>query len=84
MDALNKLEILIDHEYKKQQKRMRDYERAYERIVVLLEDVKGDEDVEDYMNQLKKNIAYDSMRRVGNVLYEVQEFNKKRKVEQTE
>ena len=70
----------MEYEFKKTRKRMTDYEKSYNRLHVHLKDVKEDVDVEEFIYQLKKNIAYDSMRKIDESHYEVKEHIKKRKL----
>ena len=64
MEILEKLSDILEYEFKKTRKRMTDYEKSYNRLHVHLKDVKEDVDVEEFIYQLKKNIAYDSMRKI--------------------
>ena len=83
MDVLDKLEKIVEYEFNKKRQRMMDYERAYERLVIRLEDVKNDDDVKDYINQMHKNNSFNSMQKTGMILCDVREY-KKRKLEETE
>ena len=80
MDNLEKLQIILEYEFELSRKRMRDYERAYEQIVVDLKDVKDDFNIYEFIYQLKKNVAYNAMRTIDNTHYEVKEHIKKRKL----
>ena len=45
---------------------------------IKIEDVKDDEDVIEFINQLKRNIAYNSMRMIDEAWYEVKELKKRK------
>ena len=84
MDILEKLSVILDHEFKSTKKRVRDYESSYNRIFIHLKDIKEDVDVDEFIYQLKKNIAYDAMRKIDDTHYEVKELIKKQKVDLNE
>ena len=80
MDILEKLSIILDYEFKRKRKRMRDEERSYDKLYVHLQDIKEDTDIENFISQLNKNIAYVAMHKIGREHLDVKEYIKKRKL----
>ena len=84
MDILEKLSVILDYEFKSKRKRMREYEKSYNRIFIYLKDIKEEVDVAEFKYQLKKNIAYDAMRKIDDTHYEVKEQIRNKKQRLTE
>ena len=84
MNPLEKLSNILDYEFNNKRKRMMDFEKSYSRIHINLKDVKEDVDVEEFIYQLKKNLAYDNMRKIDQTHFEVKELIKKRKINEPE
>ena len=80
MDILEKLSNILDYEFKKKRKRMIDFETSYKRIYVHLNDVKDDIDIDEFIYQLNRDLAYTVMRKIDETHYEVKEHIKKRKL----
>ena len=81
MHYLEKLENILEHEFNTLRFKMFNHDKAMKKLHMKLEDIKDDEDVNEYLNQLKRNIAYNSMKMIDEAWYEVKQLNKKRKTQ---
>ena len=78
---MEKLEKILEYEFHVYQTQTCFRDKAMKILHVKLEYVKEEDDVLEYINQVKKDISYKSMRMIDEALYEVKQFNKKRKIE---
>ena len=77
---MEKLEQILEYEFHLHQEQNFFHDKAMKKLHIKLEDVKDDEDVFEYVNQLKRDITYNAMRKVDEAWYEVKQANKKRKI----
>jgi hypothetical protein len=81
---MEKLEKILEYEFHVYQIQNCFRDKAMKRLHMKLEDVKEDDDVYEYINQVKRDISYKSMRAIDEALYDVKQYNKKRKIEDNE
>ena len=52
--------------------------------IIKLEDIKNDDDINSFIYQLKRDIAYNNMKMIDEARYEVKQILQKRKIDDTE
>ena len=81
---MEKLNNILEHEFYQKRIEMIMYDKAMKKLYIKLEDVKDDDDINEFISQLKRDIAYNSMQMIDESWYEVKQINKKRKIDDTE
>ena len=81
---MEKLQIILEHEFLQKRIEMIMYDKAKKKLYIKLEDVKDDDDINEFIDQLKRNIAYNSMKMIDESWYEVKMILKKRKIDEDE
>ena len=79
MDCLQKLDNILEYEFYNKSRKVMINDKAMKRLHVKIEDVKCDEDINEFIYQLKKNIFHNALRKVDETWYEVKEYIKKAK-----
>ena len=81
MDILEKLEQTLEYEFYSKRRKMNSLlDKKIGRLYIHIPEVKEEEDLYDFIDQLKKDIAEDAMKKVDAVWYKVKQLNKKRKL----
>ena len=81
---MEKIKIILEHEFNQKRIEMIMYDKAKKKLYIKLEDVKDDDDINEFIDQLKRNIAYNSMKMIDESWYEVKMILKKRKIDEDE
>ena len=80
---MEKLQIILENEFLTKRSEMIMYDKALKNITKL-EDIKNDDDINSFIYQLKRDIAYNNMKMIDEAGYEVKQILQKRKIDDTE
>ena len=81
---MEKIKIILEHEFNQKRIEMIMYDKAKKKLYIKLEDVKDDDDINEFIDQLKRDIACNSMKMIDESWYEVKMILKKRKIDEDE
>ena len=77
MNILEKHEQTLEYEFYSKRRKMNSLlDKKIGRLYIHIEDVKEEEDLYDFIGQLKKDIAEDAMKKVDAVWYKVKQETK--------
>ena len=80
---MEKLQTILENEFPTKRSEMIMYDKAMKNIIKL-EDIKNDDDINSFIYQLKRDIAYNNMKMIDESWYEVKQILQKRKIDDTE
>ena len=72
---MHTLANILEYEYLCHRTEMFNYDKLRKDLYIDLKEIKNDEDVTKFVNQLKRNIAYNAMQMIDNVWYEVKQLS---------
>ena len=81
---MEKLQIILENEFLTKRSEMINYDKSKKKLHIKIEDVKNDDDINSFIYQLKRDIAYNNMKMIDEAWYEVKQILQKRKIEDTE